>query len=141
MRSRRCPVKVMCLGVVADPQEEHEFDGRVCMERVSNQKTATRRSTNQRFSDDVHVNTAMMNGDWRELLTEEMKVEEAMEMVSQTCDLDEHVSERLKMNCKSYNGNGKKETKTLNNNVVLGELGMRTNEDGDMVPLLLEDLN
>ena len=111
IRSRRHPVKVMCLGAAADPQEEHGFDGRICMKRASNQATASRRSTNQRFSDNMHVNTEMISGGWRELVTGEMKVEEAMDVISQTCNLGEHVSQRLKMNCTSCNRNGGKRNK------------------------------
>ena len=140
MRSRRYPVKVMYLGVVANPQEERNFDGRVYLKRVSNQVTATRRSTNQRFSDDVDVNTAIMNGEWTEVVTLNMRAEEALDAISQHYDLDEYVAERLKMNYVSYTRNGKKETKKLNGNVTMGELGMKTRQDGEREPLLLKEL-
>ena len=38
IRSRHFPVKVMYLGVVAAPQPDHNFDGRVFMKRVSKRK-------------------------------------------------------------------------------------------------------
>ena len=140
MRSRRYPVKVMYLGVVANPQEEHNFDGRVYLKRVSNQVTATRRSTNQRFSDDVDVNTALMKGEWTNVVTNNMRAPEALETISQHYDLDEYVAERLTMKYVSYTRTGNKETKKLNANVTMGELGMKTRQDGEIVPLLLEDL-
>ena len=140
MRSRRYPVKVMYLGVVANPQEEHNFDGRVYLKRVSNQVTTTRRSTNQRFSDDIDVNTALMKGEWTEVVTNNMRAPEALETISQHYDLDEYVAERLTMKYVSYTRTGNKETKKLNANVTMGELGMKTRQDGKTVPLLLDDL-
>lgn len=40
--SRRFPTKVMYLGVVAAPNPEHEFDGKVFLRRVSEEKTYSR---------------------------------------------------------------------------------------------------
>ena len=85
------------MGVVANPQEEQNFDGRVHLKRVSNQVTATRRSANQRFSNDVDVNTALMKGESAEVVTLDMRG--ALDAMSQHCNLDEHVAERLRMNC------------------------------------------
>lgn len=48
IRSRRYPVKVMYLGVVACPQPDHTFDGRVLLERVSRRKRLARASRNHR---------------------------------------------------------------------------------------------
>ena len=75
-------------------------------------------STNQSFSNEVHVNTALMKGEWAEVVTLDMRAEEALDAMSQHCDLDECVAERLKMNHVSYARNEKKETKTLNGNVT-----------------------
>ena len=57
MRSRRFPVKSMFMGVIARPREDRNFDGKILLERVSEEKTLTRNSTNQNFSVDLNVNT------------------------------------------------------------------------------------
>ena len=72
IRSRRYPVKIMYLGVVGNPQHDEEgkinFDGRIFMKRVSKVEKAGRKSHNQRFSDDVDVNSALQDGECGEVL-------------------------------------------------------------------------
>ena len=62
-----------------------------------------------------------MKGEWAEVVTLNMRAEEVVDAMSQHCDLDEHMAERLKMNCVPHTRNGKKETKTSNRNVMMGE--------------------
>ena len=38
IRSRRYPVKVMYLGIVVCPNEDHNFDGRVMLKRISKEE-------------------------------------------------------------------------------------------------------
>ena len=62
MHSRRHPVKVMYLGVVANLQPDYDFDGRVMMKRVSKWKKAQRAQPSKRLSVDVHINDALRRG-------------------------------------------------------------------------------
>jgi len=62
IRSRRHPVKVMFLGVVACPADEHEFDGRVFLKRVSEVEEQKRMSRNKNFSVDLQLNEASSRG-------------------------------------------------------------------------------
>lgn len=59
MRNRRFPIKVMYLGVVACPVEEHGFDGKVFLKRVSKRKTVARASRNKNFCADSNVNNSL----------------------------------------------------------------------------------
>lgn len=145
IRSRRYPVKIMYLGVVGNPQHDEEgkinFDGRIFMKRVSKVEKAGRKSHNQRFSDDVDVNSALQDGEWRSLAVNDMQVEELLGLVATTYDLDEYVSSRLKLQYETTTPISKKTSKQdLGMNVNIGELGMRRKADGSPVPLLLEDL-
>ena len=62
IRSRRYPVKVMYLGVVACPLDEHDFDGRIFLKRVSRRRKVTRASRNSRFSIHVEANEQLLKG-------------------------------------------------------------------------------
>ena len=70
IRSRQCPVEVMCLGVVACPNRAHNFDGRIFLKRASRQKKLTKKSRSKQFSIDAHGNEATQQGHWRELHAE-----------------------------------------------------------------------
>jgi hypothetical protein len=141
IRSRRYPVKVMFLGVVASPQPEHNFDGRIALDRVSQQKTLSRASRNKRFSVDVLVVEAITRGEWRDqLVTVGMSVDDLLESIKTQYDLDEFVSDRLIIGYYTQTAGGAKKWKTLQPTDILDELGIRTNDAGEQVPLLLTDL-
>ena len=144
IRSRRYPVKVMYLGVVANPNEEKDFDGRIYLERVSRQKTVTRASRNSRFSVDVLVNQALVDGAWKDIVREEENcttVLDLKEKVSDMYDLDEYVASRLTFSYHTYVGaNRTKKIIDLDDGKRFEELGMRTKENGEQVPILLHDI-
>ena len=62
MRSRRYPVKVIFMGVVANLIPSRNFSGKIHLERISKQKTTTAMSHHQQFSDDIHVNSLIKRG-------------------------------------------------------------------------------
>jgi hypothetical protein len=141
IRSRRFPVKVMFLGVVANPQPEHNFDGRIALERVSLPRTVARKSRNKRFSVDVLVVEAITRGEWRQqLVTPAMSVDDLLESIKTQYDLDEYVSDRLVIGYYTHTAGGARVWKQLKTDDNLDELGMRTNDAGQQVPILLRDL-
>lgn len=110
IRSRRYPAKVMYLGVVACPQLQHNFDGRVCLHRVSRTKILTRASRNKRFSFDVDVQQAIGSAEWiRELATEGTTVDELLEQMKTLFDLDEFVCDRLVIGYGTFTRRGVKQ--------------------------------
>ena len=125
IRSRRYPVKVMFLGVVACPNRDHNFDGRVFLKRVSKVEIVQRISRNQQFSENVYLNDAIKRGAWRELLIDILRVDEALNLIAGYYDLDEFVSERLELSYHTYTGNGAAEKKrvVIKNDQVLSNLG------------------
>jgi hypothetical protein len=128
----------MFLGIVACPQEDHAFDGRIFMKRVSKRKTITKRSRNKRFSVDVLVNGALQQGEWRDYYTAGATIGELLETIVETFDLDEFVAERLEMSYVSHTRGGTSKRVLLKAADLIE--GMRTDADGAQVPLLLEDL-
>ena len=109
VRSRRFPAKVMFMGVVARPQMEYNFNGRVYLNRVSRTKRLARASKNKRFSVDVDVVKAIVSGEWKtQLTTDGMTVEELLEEVKTYYDLDEYVSDRLVIGYETFTRRGNK---------------------------------
>jgi hypothetical protein len=144
IRSRRYPVKVMFLGVVANPQPEKNFDGRVLLECVSRQKIVGRATRNKRFTEDVLANEAISTGQWHDLVHNDMTCQEALELISTNYDLDEYVAERLELTYATYSGanqnSRKKDIKAVEPLTTMGNLGMRTTKEGGQVGIELKDL-
>ena len=139
IRSRRFPVKVMFLGVVAAPNEDHNFDGRIMMKRISKRRKTTRASRNKNFSVDVMVNEILKDGEksWHRLFTEGMSVGELLDIISETYDLDQFVAERLEMSYKAYTTGGKEKRVVMESNDVIDEQRF-TNEDNEEEELTLK---
>ena len=62
-------MKVMFLGVVACPNAEHDFDGKILLKRVSKRRQVQRASMNKRYSVDALVNDILKRGEesWHNL--------------------------------------------------------------------------
>ena len=140
IRSCQFPVKVMYLGVVAAPQDEHEFSGRVFLKRVSKCEVQKRASRNQRFSVDVLINESLKNGSWRNLVVEDQQVGDVLDEIVSNFDLDEFVSDRLELVYTTHTRGGVKQIKNLRKEQVIGEIGMRTNKEGEQQEITIEDL-
>lgn len=102
IRSRRFPVKVMYLGVVARPFKDEaqgiDFNGRVALKRVSREKRVKRMTSNQKFSPDVKINDCIKKGEWKSFYVEGMTAEELIDIISEYYDLSKHVTDRLELN-------------------------------------------
>ena len=57
MRTSRFPVKRMFMRVVTRPRPQHNFDGKILLERVSEKVKLVRRSSNHNFSPDLNINS------------------------------------------------------------------------------------
>ena len=144
IRSRRYPVKVMYFGIVAAPVEDRNFDGRVYLKRVSRRKKLTRATRNSRFSVNVLINQAMVEGTvWRTIIEEEnynISTAEVANTLVEMYDLDEFVGDRLVFSYYTYINN-KKTVKNLADTQTFNELGVRTTEEGTQVPLTVDDVS
>ena len=141
IRSRRFPVKVMFLGVVACPNEDRGFDGRIFLKRISERRATTRMSRNRRFSVDVVVNEDIIGGGWKRLVVDGMSTSELVEAISEHYDLDEFVAERLQVLYNTFTRGGNKKIQVLTAEQRIGELGFRTNEEGEQIQIGLDDLD
>ena len=88
----------MYMGVVACPNREQNFDGRVFMKRVSEQKKVTKGSRNNWFSIDLHMNDELNQGHWHAILSnivednEDVTVPYSLDLLIYMYDLDEFVA-------------------------------------------------
>ena len=141
IRSRRYPVKVMYLGVVAAPRTDHLFDGRILLERVSRRKTLLRSSRNKRFSVDVHGNEEVGAGRWKDrYVMEDSTTAEVLETIAAVYDLDEFVSERLELVYVTHTIGGTKQIKRLGPTALVLNAGNQTTKEGGVVPITLDHL-
>ena len=108
MRSRRYPVKVMYLGVVARPRPDKSFNGRIMLKRVANSKKVEAKTRNELFSTDVKINYAIRYGDerghkdWHDLHSDGMTADDLCDSIAQFYELSEFVSERLEFHFPDY---------------------------------------
>jgi len=63
-KSRRFRTKIMYLGVVGKPMPQHNFCGKVCLERVAETKVAEKLSSHENFSDEI-ARCAAIKAGWR----------------------------------------------------------------------------
>ena len=136
------------MGVVACPNREQNFDGRVFMKRVSEQKKVTKGSRNNWFSIDIHINDELNQGRWRTILSnivednEDVTVRYSLDLLIDMYDLDDFVAKRLQFYYVTHTGAQKKNKKfvDLNDDQDLNELGRFTDSDGTQKDLTLEDI-
>ena len=116
IRSRRYPVKVMYLGVVARPRPDKAFNGRIMLKRVANTKKVEAKTRKELFSTDVKINYAIRYGDecghkdWYDLHTDGVTAGDLCDSIAQFYELSEFVSDRLEFHFPDYKPNGEQKT-------------------------------
>ena len=98
-------LQVMYMGVVANPIPEHNFTGKIFLERVSRVEKYKRATSNQNFTDDATANGMIKDGDWKELVQEDdIKLHELRDMIADQYGIDDDIKEKLVIHYKSPNG-------------------------------------
>ena len=145
-RSRRFPIKIMYLGVVGRPRTvgDTHFNGRIMLERISKTSQVVKKTKHQRFTTDAVANYELKNGRWKDLYVNGMTVGEMGELIVDSYDLDEEVADRLEFHYENWT-QGRKKTKKntpLDTAELLVDEARKTRrENGDSVPVLLDDLH
>jgi len=107
IRSRRYPCKVMYLGVVARPNADKGFNGRIMLKRVAREEEVKKRSRNHNFSPDAKVNDAIKNGtDWHDLYVEDITAGDLCDAIAEFYGLSEFVTDRLELLYPDYKQDG-----------------------------------
>lgn len=106
-RSRRKPCKVMVLACVGNPEPDHNFNGKIFMERVSKFEPAKVSSHSQRFTNDFKVNNLIKEGLWKDLHVPEMKSHDLFEAIGQHFEIEEYITDRCVLTYYTYARTGK----------------------------------
>ena len=87
-RTRRFPVKLMAMGCISKPYPEHNFDGKIYIKQIAEERITPKNSYNQQLSTLYEVNHQLKNGDWKFMFdvpddTSEynITVEEALDLI------------------------------------------------------------
>eukprot|EP00956_Cyclotella_meneghiniana_P030439 scaffold76641_cov37-Cyclotella_meneghiniana.AAC.1 len=96
--SRRHPIKVMAMGVVAPPCDANDYNGGIYFKRVSKLKPYQKTTYSTHLSDVARINQELRDGKWKEKLVDNADVETATwgqlrEQIGLTYDLDDDVTE------------------------------------------------
>ena len=103
MRSRRFPTKVMYLGVVAPPNTEKNFDGKIFLKRVSKNNVTKRVSYNQHFHDNFLINHEIKNGAWKDLCYVcDITIDELLFNIRESFDIDYDLADFLVVSYETY---------------------------------------
>jgi hypothetical protein len=143
--SRRHPIKVMYMGIVARPRELLGFDGRVHLERVCITKQVTTATAHTRFTDDVILNSELRENSWRHTIVpdgEAVNCEDLKELVVGEYGLDDYIAERLEFSYRTYAGNQGQEKIVRYGDTDLVPSGTRRlNPDShDVIPVTINDV-
>ena len=103
---RRFSIKCMFLVVVGRSVKYCGFDGKILLERVSEEVVVSWLTAHTNFSDDVLTNCAIKNGDGRQLISEDLVTSiTIVDILSVTYGLDGAVADRLEIYYTTYIGN------------------------------------
>ena len=102
-------------------------------------------TSHQNFTDDVIINQAIKNGEWKSLFESDahLLVSEIITQISQTYALDDCVSDRLELQYSTFIGNaGNTKVVKLENENNIFDIFFRTDVDKDLPEstLTLQDL-
>ena len=89
----------MYLGVVAKAIESRDFDGKIFLQRVSEEKAYAKTTYNQNFSDHASVNGLLKAGEWKDiscgLVVPSMDLEDLKYALTRQYDLDAPIVDRI----------------------------------------------
>ena len=85
----------MCLGVLAKAIESRDFDGKIFLQRVSEEKAYAKTTYNQNFSDHASVNGLLKAGEWKDIVVSDMELEELKYALAGQYDLDAPIVDRI----------------------------------------------
>jgi hypothetical protein len=130
----------MFIGVVAEAVAEREFDGKIMMERIAEDKVLRRATYRNYFHYDRHINDEIKSGGWKQLYPDDPNIStsEFIRIIAQNYELDEEVEERLCLRYDTY-PRGVKTTVTMGQNdfLLVREI---TEENGARRALTIDDL-
>jgi hypothetical protein len=131
----------MFMGVVGKPNNQQNFDGKIAMIRISRPHTPQRDTYHHNFHHDRYVNQLMMDN-WRELHIDNLTFQELKEIISDTYEVDEDITDSICFRFVTLVGINRRNVymKTRNDETIENTNKRRTDANGDVHNLTLEDL-
>ena len=145
IRSRRHVTKVMFMGIIAPPDLQHDFDGKIMLKRVSRQTESKQVTHHQRFSVNYHINQLIKDGEWKEAcLLPGMVGWQLFETIQDTYDLEDDVGLSLVLTYRTFNTDKVKNIKVIrvdrSSSKEILDLDIRTEQGGPLRKIKLDDL-
>jgi hypothetical protein len=112
----------MFIGVVTEPNEEHEFNGKIFLERVAEKKELQRVTYRKTFSHNHLINDEIKAGEWRALFLDDPTMilgSNVLRLIVNYYNLDENVKDYLCLRYKTYGGNGQEMIKIVSKEEIL----------------------
>ena len=143
LRSRRFPTKVMVQGIVARPELDYNFDGKIYIERVSENYLAERNSYNQQLSKYHEVNYELKAGGWKDLFVpyhmfEDVDVLDAFDFIVEAFKIDYDGDLCFSYRNYSCTGRTRSWVRIIDGKLLKGRY--ITNEHGERRALTMNDL-
>ena len=134
-------LKVMFMGIVAPPNIEKNFDGKIYMKRVCNQVKQKATSYNQIFHETYEINNMLKDGVWREFYDKGMTFKEFVEQIEATFDLPADILPNIVLTYHTYSSTGKsRPLMKIRDGSVLEKRTIRDSPNKPLRPLTLKDL-
>jgi hypothetical protein len=145
IRSRRFPTKVMYMGIVAPPDLDMLFDGKIMMKRVSKQVLSKACSYNTKFSQNYHINQLIKSGEWKTTcFMDSMLPWQLFEAIGETYDLEDYITFDMVCSYRTYTTVRSKKTKVVRLDrkfdKTLSDVLIRPVAKGRTRPLTIEDI-
>lgn len=139
--SRRFPVKIMYMGVVARPRPDKEFDGKILLKRVAKDKVRDRVAYSERFVAESGLNESIKGGCWKEAYSNGTPISELRQVVIDTYGIDDRTGDRLIFRYKTFYGKtGKSRWNLIDDNDCIEEVVYCPTEAEETSPLSIEQV-
>lgn len=150
IRNRRFPCKVMYMGIVAPPELEYEFKGKIYLKRISKPRKQQKPSYNKRYTDSHLTNSLIEEGHWKTLIPEQdtdIIVSQLVDLMQDTYHFDNDIASRITFNYHTYpitktqGGGQQKVTRIANTDAhLLKDRKIKITPHGEVRQLSVEDI-
>ena len=102
-------MKSVFVDIVGYPRSDKNFDDRIFLEKISKTYTIKKITTNQRFSNDILINSDIKSRKWRVIYAPDsrMTCDNLEQIIGNMCELEDFIIDRLECSHKYIIGNNR----------------------------------
>jgi hypothetical protein len=135
----------MFMGVIAPPDVDNKFDGKIFLKRVSKQVKSKRVSYHTKFSDNYHINQLLRTEEWKDTCyLPDMCPRHLFDSIRDVYNLDDHLAYNLVASYSHFptNQSNKHSVKRIDRTEqkLLLDLDIRREKGGNVTKLKLSDI-